>query len=886
MFEKKFLMPLLCLVVVLCLSVTATRGANILFVSSMTAVEDDALKAFMEGLGHTVTYIDDDEDEATTEAAAAAADLVFISESVGSGGIKNEITEIETPMIVGEPWAWDEMGLTEGGGGDDPAVTTDVEIVDPGHYMAAGLSGTVAVLTDILEGGNLGKGITGPEATAIATATLSDGQTYDVIFVYEKGAALPVAPADGSAQVAADIRIGFGFHAICYPVLSENAYALLGAAVDYALGMTGPVVDMEIGFAAQPPVIDGEVDEIWADASTQSFVPLDDPANASGIWKVLYDSVNLYVIVDMTDDSLQNDSASSWQDDSVEVYFDGGNTKVNTPLSGDDHQYTFGWTTDDIQGTNVQGATEGIEHAQVDTDTGWRIEIKMPWLSIQGAEPQAGDLIGIDCYYNDDDDGGDSRENKLLSFSAVEGWNDASQWGTAMLAAEPEPEAAVPVSLGAVGDIELGNDNQVGPDSSSNGSGLGARDISARRRVALISYDISALKGRGPISNVSFSHFSHDQHGETNVYGVIEDLDLLDVESLTWNTAPGVQNDPTPELEAPVALDLADLTDVLLTFTGPGETGVRFSTDTSDALADFINSDTDGIVTFLLAASEEEGQLIIRARTHSAGGSLLEGNVLLPAPVKLDVQNSDDPNNVEEGFTAFTFADSGSEIDGITVTLGGYAEADTRRRGEPNGVPYENIYKDFIFARQAEAGIGYVTVTLSGLIPNQTYGITIYSWDTYSTEIRITDWTANGEDLLTTIHDGNVDSPAAEDDQAFTGMATADANGVIFMESVPGEGTFAAEPFAFINALVISPIYTEDPGTDGLVAFYALENDVLDSSGNGNDGTIVGAPTFVDGPAGYGMAMEFHGLGAPGVAAGTTSIAAMTPAWTSQVRSP
>ena len=864
MFEKKFLMPLLCLVVVLCLSVTATRGANILFVSSMTAVEDDALKAFMEGLGHTVTYIDDDEDEATTEAAAAAADLVFISESVGSGGIKNEITEIETPMIVGEPWAWDEMGLTEGGGGDDPAVTTDVEIVDPGHYMAAGLSGTVAVLTDILEGGNLGKGITGPEATAIATATLSDGQTYDVIFVYEKGAALPVAPADGSAQVAADIRIGFGFHAICYPVLSENAYALLGAAVDYALGLTGPVVDMEIGFAAQPPVIDGEVDGIWTTASTQYIVPVGELADASGSWQALYDSVNLYVIVDISDESLMNDSASSWQDDSVEVYFDGGNTKVNTPLSGDDHQYTFGWTTDDIQGTNVQGATEGIEHAQVDTDTGWRIEIKMPWLSIQGAEPQAGDLIGIDCYYNDDDDGGDSRENKLLSFSAVEGWNDASQWGTAMLAAEPEPEAAVPVSLGAVGDIELGNDNQVGPDSSSNGSGLGARDISARRRVALISYDISALKGRGPISNVSFSHFSHDQHGETNVYGVIEDLDLLDVESLTWNTAPGVQNDPTPELEAPVALDLADLTDVLLTFTGPGETGVRFSTDTSDALADFINSDTDGIVTFLLAASEDEGQLIIRARTHSAGGSLLEGNVLLPAPVKLDVQNSDDPNNVEEGFTAFTFADSGSEIDGITVTLGGYAEADTRRRGEPNGVPYENIYKDFIFARQAEAGIGYVTVTLSGLIPNQTYGITIYSWDTYSTEIRITDWTANGEDLLTTIHDGNVDSPAAEDDQAFTGMATADANGVIFMESVPGEGTFAAEPFAFINALVISPIYTEDPGTDGLVAFYALENDVLDSSGNGNDGTIVGAPTFVDGPAGYGMAMEFHGLGAPG----------------------
>ncbi len=198
-------------------------------------------------------------------------------------------------------------------------------------------------------------------------------------------------------------------------------------------------IDMEVGFALVPPVMDGEVDAIWSVASTQSFVPLADPANASGTWKVLYDAENLYVLLDVTDDSLTNDSAAAWQDDSVEVYFDGGNTKLSTPLSGDDHQYTFGWTADDVQGTNITGYTEGIEQAQVTTATGWRIEIKLPWLSIQGIAPQAGDLIGIDCYYNDDDDGGDTREGKMLSFSATEGWNDASQWATAILAVPPTP---------------------------------------------------------------------------------------------------------------------------------------------------------------------------------------------------------------------------------------------------------------------------------------------------------------------------------------------------------------------------------------------------------------------------------------------------------------
>jgi hypothetical protein len=243
MLEKIFVRALLCLIVIIGFSATKAMGDNILFISAMNADQtnaDDLLKAFMESLGHTVTYFDDDEDEAATEAAAAAADLVFISESVGSGGIREEITEIETPMIVNEMWAWDEMGLTHGGGADEAAVTTNIEIVNPGHPLAAGLSGSIAFLTDVtssLGACDLGKGIAGDEATVIATATLADGETYDILFVYEKGAALPAAPTDGSPQVAADIRICFGFHEFCDPVLTDNAYALLEAAIKYILGV-------------------------------------------------------------------------------------------------------------------------------------------------------------------------------------------------------------------------------------------------------------------------------------------------------------------------------------------------------------------------------------------------------------------------------------------------------------------------------------------------------------------------------------------------------------------------------------------------------------------------------------------------------------------------
>ena len=87
------------------------------------------------------------------------------------------------------------------------------------------------------------------------------------------------------------------------------------------------------------------------------------------------------------------------------------NTKAPAGLSGNNRQYKFGWSTDDIQGTNTN--VTDVEHAQVDTATGWRIEMKFPWQSLMGSSAPVGELIGIDCFYNDDDDGADTRETQI-----------------------------------------------------------------------------------------------------------------------------------------------------------------------------------------------------------------------------------------------------------------------------------------------------------------------------------------------------------------------------------------------------------------------------------------------------------------------------------------
>ncbi|MEJ2701348.1 MAG: hypothetical protein P8Z79_02795, partial [Sedimentisphaerales bacterium] len=96
----------------------------------------------------------------------------------------------------------------------------------------------------------------------------------------------------------------------------------------------------------------------------------------------------------------------------------------------------------------------------------------------------------------------------------------------------------------------------------------------------------------------------------------------------------------------------------------------------------------------------------------------------------------------------------------------------------------------------------------------------------------------------------------AEDGSDFFDNFDGEIYGVAIYDAALSDAEIAAHSEAFFRP------EPADPGDDGLAAYYAMENDVLDSSGNGNDGTIVGNPTWVAGV--QGMALEFHGLGVAG----------------------
>ncbi len=256
-------------------------------------------------------------------------------------------------------------------------------------------------------------------------------------------------------------------------------------------------------------------------------------------------------------------------------------------------------------------------------------------------------------------------------------------------------------------DTYVSNDGTEGPDTNhETGSGMHVRDIATRRRVGYLTYDLTEAKSQGAFfSNVSFTNYGHDT-GTINVYGVLESQEALVTEGLTWNTAPGVANDPTPASDTTVVLDPADLTDILLTFPAPAR-GTREATETSDALAEFLNSDTNGFVAFLFAPVEGGNAVLRTVEMGAEGGTLLQFDISGqatgarnpdPADGELDVYREADLSWTAGGFagshdvyfgTVFDDINDASRVDSRDVLV---SRGQTAVTYDPGRLEFDQTY--------------------------------------------------------------------------------------------------------------------------------------------------------------------------------------------------
>jgi hypothetical protein len=225
--------------------------------------------------------------------------------------------------------------------------------------------------------------------------------------------------------------------------------------VQFVLKEVSSVLD--IPFTAYPIQIDGEMDYGWNDASTVAtnyYLPQDtttdkyglrSPKDGKVIWKTMWNMDYLFFYFHIIDDTLTRSSkanAGGWENDGLEIWMDGDNSKKKTYDGVNDHGFSFGFNPDSASGMFNAGHWNNgtippfdmtlIKQFSKIVDDGLVLELALP-IDQLGIEPGGGSAIGIEIDYNDDD-GGTTRNTKIKTYSGIDdSWTNPSVMGMAQL---------------------------------------------------------------------------------------------------------------------------------------------------------------------------------------------------------------------------------------------------------------------------------------------------------------------------------------------------------------------------------------------------------------------------------------------------------------------
>jgi len=142
-------------------------------------------------------------------------------------------------------------------------------------------------------------------------------------------------------------------------------------------------------------------------------------------FRIAWDADYFYAFVEQKDDVNDNTLSDTYQRDSVELYWDGDNSKNESGgYDADDHQLRF--VSD---GVTADNAGESVWSVVV-KDDGFDVEVAVPW-SVLAFEPALDELFGFEVQTNDTDDGvARSAMGRWWSYSNSS-WNNPSYFGTA-----------------------------------------------------------------------------------------------------------------------------------------------------------------------------------------------------------------------------------------------------------------------------------------------------------------------------------------------------------------------------------------------------------------------------------------------------------------------
>lgn len=236
--------------------------------------------------------------------------------------------------------------------------------------------------------------------------------------------------------------------------LQSGAGYQLGPNVSASMSITDnenpPCTSPAIGITSTPPTINTTIETVWSTVPSRGINNAtigSTPGDYSGSWKALYNASNLYVLVQVNDATRTNDSGASWwEDDVVEVFIDGNNSKGTTYDGANDFQLGFRWNDAVVKagGNSVQNTT-GITFNMYAAGAGYVLEASIPWSTI-GVTPVIGNQIGFDISVDDDDNGG-TRDSQMASFATTSAaWSNPSLFGSVYLTSCSGPVNQAPTA--------------------------------------------------------------------------------------------------------------------------------------------------------------------------------------------------------------------------------------------------------------------------------------------------------------------------------------------------------------------------------------------------------------------------------------------------------
>jgi hypothetical protein len=193
-----------------------------LFVVGNTTLtpSDSAIRTELLVLGYDVVV---KSGPAVLTSDATNKTLVVISSTITSADVNTKFKNVTVPVLCFENKLYSQMGMvTSDSNAGTTTGQTSLNIVFPGHPLAAGLSGTVAVSNSLTMTWGT------PNANAVTIARLAGSSTKAGIFAYDRGAEMPglVAPAR---------RVGWYFEDLTAGGTLPNGWTLFDAAVRWAV---------------------------------------------------------------------------------------------------------------------------------------------------------------------------------------------------------------------------------------------------------------------------------------------------------------------------------------------------------------------------------------------------------------------------------------------------------------------------------------------------------------------------------------------------------------------------------------------------------------------------------------------------------------------------